>query len=1265
MDVIASSTSDPDADAVDERPGGDLDETDFCPVDGDLESTNHEAQGEQGGDSSDDRVAKDDEIKSSSAHEAMTLSAAGAPAPYETWESLDDDTLGDGDLEMEHAQESNEDEADFDHEDTTEEIPVETGTGQAGDERTDGIGSGESGKRTASQPVQISASVTSAKRREAAAAGGVDLSRASPLEQAIVRHIQEHGSEPVLLSYLASIDHFRTLALMRKVELKESYFRQRPDLFLVTQDDQQNICIGLVRHQAKEQSLPGPSSSSSGVEGTSPGLTLTGIPTGSPVYGSTPRRQQALKDLVEHVVSFIRSSEQPVVLCRFAAHESLKKLARLAGVELKKSFFIERPSLFAIQEETSGNARIWLAGSRPPTSDINTSVTDKKPETVEQITAQTETSDPSTVLSTSSTPAQPATSQAPLTMVDAGILFVYRQTKGGKQTIALNLFGIDPGLAKLAAAEGSAWRRPFFAEHQKFFKYHIVRSAASIALTELAVSHARQLVESNEHAQQYMKRGTLTFASPRQVAFSSAQLLEKKVAEFIRSETDQVTYLHTIAADPQLRKLAVTAEEALKKPYFESRPHLFRLIYRGESTILVTLASNTVKVGGASAAPPQAPLKQDQQPDPVLWIQLQKEIDKFLLEGNQRHYLLASVGNQPEIRRIANLLKIRVGKEYFLDRRRQYVIVDPDTNSKAKAMLVGLLPSYYHTLLRKEDRTSNASSEGKDSTPSARAGLAYAPDPTMRRMETVAVECILAAEGNTLPLSHLLQDPSLNHPKVRSVLNENFFQRRPHLFSCTPSASEVCIGLPQEHNQFKPLEQTCISTLIRLPGFRSELGSLICGRTLEHLVANYTTSDIRIAKAFFMSRPEMFSVIQRGSRTEVVLTEKYRPKSGSSSQPAQTQEEKDPGAQTPTPQKTNDNPEKDTSEEGDLDEDEIAAWEEELSGAHFYEEDADEEDEETGAQQEAGTDHTGTQSSATSSGGSLSTHDSRTEPRENELSPRSGDALGQDRASSSGYGDPSGESHHPTRDQGFQHDPSSGADSYRFGQPQPWPTQVPGMNVEAEQREGYARQMNPAMEYPRMSFGSFPQMYQYVPYGAPYPQAGLMMPMMQPPPSSAAQQFHEQQKPESDHSATSIGLTGGNDSQADARSVQSNGQQQANTLSHISDEQLDEAEERLLVLAPSLAYALRRKRGGGVTERMVDSLQPSRLRSELLLLQLRTKLTLLSMEEDYCGSLQEGEAYVIRVIIHGKCYGQGKGPWKVARVEAMIDAAARLCLEVG
>ena len=226
----------------------------------------------------------------------------------------------------------------------------------------------------------------------------------------------------------------------------------------------------------------------------------------------------------------------------------------------------------------------------------------------------------------------------------------------------------------------------------------------------------------------------------------------------------------------------------------------------------------------------------------------------------------------------------------------------------------------------------------------------------MPNLDAVAVAGLLRAGGENVPLPQLLEDPELLAVtnNVTTKLDERFFRRRPHLFSCSPISSGtdgiLYLSLPATNNSFNPLEQACVTTLQRCKGFKSVLGSLICSKSLQQLASGCTTADIRISKAFFKARPDMFEVIQRGSTVEVLLAQKYRqkPVSAASSmtsdrdsdgeyvteeQPAQDLPVPTHGGQAAVSVKR-DETETGASRGTPLGDDEMAsAWQEELAGA--------------------------------------------------------------------------------------------------------------------------------------------------------------------------------------------------------------------------------------------------------------------------------------------------------------------------------------------
>ena len=1065
----------------------------------------------------------------------------------------------------------------------------------------------------------------------------VDLSTATPLDRAIVRQIREQSDaeNSISITKLIDNDHLRKLASMRGSKLNVSYFRKRPELFVCNGETEEDGVVCLVSSGnipttgSTSSTLSRPVAKVSGEEVNSPKVfrkeeRFTNANT--PLSVLTPR-QRALRELEEEVVSYIETSEQPVMLCRFGGIPSLKKLARTAAVELKKSFFIDRPLLFRVGEETPGNVCVWLATSECQTGGDHGSSKPVAIETTGELNTP-EAGDQSTV----AVPA-PIDPQAPLAMVDAGVLFIYRQTKGKNLQVALNTFGADPPLAGLAQREGSAWRRPFFAEHSNLFTYGIVRSAASIALTEAGLQHAQRLVENSLPAQYYMKKGTLTGRVPAaKQDLSHSEMLQKKVVEFLRSQPEQTSYLHCIAADPQLRKLSIAADIVLRKPYFESLPYVFRVVYTAESTVMVTLAGNKApEVTAPSTYGPRTAVQDANYrtaTDSSLWIQLQKKIDAYFLEGSQRQYHLAALGNYPPIKELATRLKTRIGKEYFLERRKQYVLVDSE---KAKAMLVGLTPSYYNAL-KKEDVGSVASTNSGKSSGSARTGLSYPANPIMRRVETVTVECVLQAEGHSLPLTHLLREPSMHFYKSGATVNESFFQKRPHLFSCSSTPTGIfCVGLPPENNRFQPLEKALCAALNRSPGFRSELGSLICSENLEHLVGEYTTVDIRIAKAFFMSRPEMFAVIQRGSRTEVVLAGKYRqmqkgslltPDAGhvTTGSAGEVQDEGDI-AVVPAPEEK-----KEHAVDLALDEDEMAAWEEELADAELFEADAEDhqDDQDTDEEMEKEASSSINREFQSLASGQLSQP-----PAELPVAEPDSDPIRTEPGAGTSPTAVLRDYQRFSQEQGFaQHQSLSHRAS---AQPQPWPTRIPGIGERFPGSNAYS--------FPNALGG---RVGLIPPAGFPghLPQTG------NPNPQDLMRQSHDWSNQYTRPATTPQPSTG------------------ETPLPDLTAEELDKAEERLVRLAPSLAYALSRKRGGGMTERIVELVPMGQLRSELLQLQLRIKSTCLWIEEDFQDKQGETDIYHVRVVILGQCYGEAKGTWTVARVSAMIDAAARLSLEI-
>eukprot|EP00117_Sycon_ciliatum_P023156 scpid21418/ scgid19766/ len=846
----------------------------------------------------------------------------------------------------------------------------------------------------------------------------LDLSSVAPLDRAIVLQFVDVGGKPIRLSHLAASDHLRGLAAARGLELRKPYFVQRSHLYQCIQEDPFNTYVSLAAaivtgaaagdesgdhghppsstalHMStsdKQQQQLSPSSSDAAEYTNSSGNPLYGSPHGSALEKYS--RQPAVRELEEKTVAFIQCSEQPVVLSRFAAHQGLRKLARLSGVELKKTFFTDRSGLFRVKEETPGNARVWLAadynedGFAPDSTGSREDGPMAPSSPAANVPAAAATSDLSTPLSDHSRTVEPAlpsdsgsdsssvnSSNTPLSMVDVGLLFLHRHTNGKYNPVAMNLFGLDQYLSQVASAEGSVWRRSFFMANHEFFLYHISGSTASITPTKQGHARITHLLKTSDKAQELVS--SKNSASTRPV--SKSEVLEAKVVEFLKSQPDQRTFLHNVGGDPVLRRLAAEADIALRKPFYESRPNVFRLTYLAETTVMVQLRHSGGGTGNAgaggsgeqsqrSAAPEQRTATSQPSSTPGasgdtghLWELLEKEIDTFFLEGKQRQYLLATVGNQPQIKKIASQLQVRVGKEYFMERARQYVLVDSD---RAKAMLVGLTPKYYHSLRAAlsegngDDDTismasSNHSSSSYHSSGSARVGLGYAPDPTMRRLETIAVDSLLRAGGEKVSLPQLLKDPEMLaiKNKMTTKFDEFFFRRRPHLFSCSPTSSGILsLSLPEMTNRFNPLEQACVATLQRCPSFRSELGSLICSKSLERLVGGYTTADIRIAKAFFSARPDMFQVIQHGSRAEVELAEKYRKKPASAAgssvigvrdggygtETKPTQDLPTHGSQEISA-KHDETKTEESHETPGLGDDEMAAWEEELAGADFH-----------------------------------------------------------------------------------------------------------------------------------------------------------------------------------------------------------------------------------------------------------------------------------------------------------------------------------------
>eukprot|EP00117_Sycon_ciliatum_P005038 scpid93964/ scgid9151/ len=226
----------------------------------------------------------------------------------------------------------------------------------------------------------------------------------------------------------------------------------------------------------------------------------------------------------------------------------------------------------------------------------------------------------------------------------------------------------------------------------------------------------------------------------------------------------------------------------------------------------------------------------------------------------------------------------------------------------------------------------------------------------MPNLEAAAVAGLLSAGGENVPLPQLLEDPELLAVtnKVTTKLDESFFRQRSHLFSCSPISSGtdgiLSLSLPETNNSFNPLEQAFVTKLQRCKGFKSVLGSLICGKSLQQLVSDCTTPKIRISKTFFMARPDMFEVIERGSTVEVLLAQKYQQKPvsaassmtsdrdsdgeyGTEEQPAQDLPVHTHGSKAAVSVKR-DETETGASRGTPLGDDEMAAaWQEELAGA--------------------------------------------------------------------------------------------------------------------------------------------------------------------------------------------------------------------------------------------------------------------------------------------------------------------------------------------
>ena len=1038
---------------------------------------------------------------------------------------------------------------------------------------------------------------------------GFDLSTTTALEQAIALQLVS-SKDPLLLSYLAALPDLRELAIKEGKELRKPFFVDRPHLFRCVQEDKYTTRISLAPASAREehekenqqssQASPLPRSipADEGSLSSSPSTDSVGV---KDLVDQRPKssRQVALEQLEQDILSYIRSSDQQsVFLGRFGSIAALRRLAQKAGVELKKPFFAERPQLFCCIQDVSGTIRVVSAEdeharqSEKAKDDQPPGLVGDDQGSADDLSVE---DDVGGVSDLKKKPRTRDVADALEEMENAALVFAYQSA--GKAKILLALFGQNRHLKKLAVCADTPWRKPFFTERSHLFSCCMQGvTALSVQLTDAGYQRAAQLVKSGFSVPLNLVEET----TAEDVAATALEQLDRAVVAYLMAQPEHTTFLHNIAVEPGLQRLAKMAGEVLRKPYYESRPHLFRVQYIQTTTAVVRLVKNAVQNLQASHNVPESDkvTTRSSASNPVQL--LENELAEFILASSEQPLYLSRLAQDLRLQEMAQNAGVRLGKAFFQERPHLFIVNQLGTHSAKLTVRLnqGRVPS------------------GK---PTGMATALLPSGPGIRRLENAAVSLVIQA-GQPIPVQRLCHDSMLlTLAKQHAELNVEFFRLRPHLFHCQAEGGTTTVSPPLCSGHLKELEEAVERTLQNYNDHQAELGILGNDKHLAAIAAR-VAPGVQITKAFFLARPHRFHLIQRGSRAEVALVKKKRhsaserlslelssPVIGNGHAPSMQRSKVRPGSMhemwrggsSQRPPTIHDR--KESGPENGM------RWEDVFNKAMQTTESPE--------------DHMDKDSPTWPSFGAM-------QPAETSLSPSSvrstwpsmktpvvdNSPVSNGRSSLRQWQQPN---EHTTADFGSV---VTRGTEIGFGASYQPTAQSSFSSAPTEQRS--ADVWTRLNGDPAVGSNGWPD-YRW---GSGLPLRSQPEPTFRPPAPSTV-----------NHSS-------------------------ARSMPELSDEQLDFAERLLLTSVPSLAYSLRLLRLGELGS-MLSSLQLDRLRAELLQLQLARGQPVLVVEETHLGaSPNNDDHYEIAIVMGDECFGKGRGAWKEAKVKAMVLAAARLSL---